>query len=175
MAPLILLGAACATSGRELRPPGVFAPVVQRSGSIEFAGLSLDAAGQFNEIHSARGGNVTPTLSWGKIPKEAAYLVLVVDAPKPDLGTDDRSVVWFVANIPVTTTGTDPTLAVPGEQFIAWRGPTTAVGSRQNIRFRLWAAREKFTNPAESPLQIVLRLDKQNVGKAEFSCPFAPK
>ena len=43
------------------------------------------------------------------------------------------------------------------------------------MRFRLYAVTKALEDPAESPLEIVVRLDKQNVGKSEFVVPFAPK
>ena len=54
-------------------------------------------------------------------------------------------------------------------------GPDHRRGGQVKVRFRLYAVTKALNDPTESPLEIVVGLDKQNVGKSEFIVPFAPK
>jgi hypothetical protein len=101
--------------------------------------------------------------------------VLVADIPRADSGTDDNSVLWLVTNISPDSTGVAKGQNPDGDIYLAWNGPTAAIGQQVRVRFRLYATTRAHEDPGESPLEIVVRLDRQNVGKSEFVVPFTPK
>jgi hypothetical protein len=109
------------------------------------------------------------------VPDKAKFLILVADIPRADFGTADESVLWLVTNIVPTTDGIVEGQNPDGDIYIQWSGPTAGPGEQVKVRFRLYAVTKALTDPAQSPLEIVLGLDKQNVGKSEFVVPFAPK
>ena len=133
------------------------------------------ATGQLAQHHGADLGNVAPPLSWARVPDKANFLILVADIPRADSGTSDVSVLWLVANIDPASEGVAEGQPPQGEVYIAWNGPTSSATEQVKVRFRLYAVTKGLDDPAESPLEIVVRLDRQNVGKSEFVVPFAPK
>ena len=175
LAALILT--ACSTSGREMKPPGPTRPpsAVKSAGTMEFTLPEASATGTLAEVHGAAFGNVAPAVSWGAVPDRAKFLVLVADVPRPDSGTADESVLWLVANIVPDSGGIDEDTSPDGEIYVDWKGPDAAPGQQIKVRFRLYAVNRALDDPAESPLEIVVRLDRQNVGKSEFVVPFTPK
>ena len=135
---------------------------------MDFSLPDATATGQLAESHGAAFGGIAPPISWGRVPNKAKFLILVADIPRADFGTEDKSVLWLVPNIAPTSEGLV-------EVYIAWSGPTIGRGEQVKVRFRLYAVTKALEDPSESPLEIVVRLDKQNVGKSEFIVPFAPK
>ena len=133
------------------------------------------ATGELAEHHGAAFGNVAPPISWGRVPDKAKFLILVADIPRADFGTDDNSVLWLVTNLAPTSEGIAEDQPPEGDVYVTWSGPTTGRGEQTKVRFRLYAVTKALEDPLESPLEIVVRLDKQNVGKSEFVVPFAPK
>jgi hypothetical protein len=174
---LALLLAACSTSGRELRTPGPTRPpsAVLSAGTMDFSLPDATATGELAESHGAAFGNITPAVSWGRVPDKAKFLILVADIPRADFGTDDASVLWLVTNIVPTSKGNLEGENPDGDVFVEWNGPPTGRGGQAKVRFRLYAVTKTVDDPGESPLELVVRLDKQNVGKSEFVVPFAPK
>jgi hypothetical protein len=174
---LVVLLAACSTSGRELKTPGPTRPpsAVQSAGTMDFTLPDATATGELAEIHGAAFGGVAPPISWGRVPNKAKFLILVADIPRADFGTEDQSVLWLVTNISPTSVGIVEGEDPDGDVYIAWSGPDIGRGEQVKVRFRLYAVTKALEDPAESPLEIVVRLDKQNVGKSEFVVPYAPK
>ena len=142
---------------------------------MDFTLPDATATGELAESHGASFGNVSPPISWDNVPDKAKYLILVADIPRVDSGTDDASVLWLLVNIDATTDGVTEGQPASGDAYIPWTGPTTGRGGHVKVRFRLYAVTKPLDNPDESPLEIVVGLDKQNVGKSEFIVPFAPK
>lgn len=142
---------------------------------MDFSLPDATPTGELAESHGAAFGGVAPPVSWGRVPDKAKFLVLVADIPRADFGTDDRSVLWLVTNISPDSEGIVEGQNPDGDIYIAWSGPTIGRGEQVKVRFRLYAVTKPLEDPAESPLEIVVRLDKQNVGKSEFVVPFAPK
>jgi phosphatidylethanolamine-binding protein (PEBP) family uncharacterized protein len=168
---------ACSTSGREMKTPGPTRPptAVRSAGTMEFTLPDASTSGELAMEHGAAFGNVAPAISWGAVPDKAKYLVLVADIPRADSGTDDNSVLWLVANIVPESAGVLEGEEPDGDVYLAWSGPAAAVGQQVRVRFRLYAVTKPLEDAAESPLEIVVRLDRQNVGKSEFVVPFTPK
>jgi len=173
----VVLLAGCSTSGRELKTPGPTRPpsAVISAGTMDFSLPDATATGQLAEEHGGDFANVAPPLSWGRVPSKAKYLIVVADVPRADSGTADDSVLWLVANIDASTDGLIADQAPPGEVYRGWNGPTVGPNQQVKVRFRLYAVTQALSDPNESPLEIVVRLDKQNVGKSEFSVPFVAK
>ena len=173
---LVVTLAACSTSGRELKTPGPTRPpsAVQSLGTMDFSLPDATETGELAEIHGAEFGNLAPAISWGRVPDKAKFLILVADIPRADFGTDDNSVLWLVTNIVPTSEGIGEDEPPDGDVYIAWDGPTSQPGEEVKVRFRLYAVTKALEDPSESPLEIVVRLDKQNVGKSEFVVPFPP-
>ena len=173
----VLVLSGCSTTGREMKTPGPTRPpsLVKSAGTMDFTLPDATATGELAEVHGASFGNVAPPISWDSVPDKAKYLILVADIPRADSGTDDASVLWLVANIDATSDGIIEGKPPEGDVYIPWSGPTTARGGQVKVRFRLYAVTKALNNPTESPLEIVVGLDKQNVGKSEFIVPFAPK
>jgi len=142
---------------------------------MDFTLPDATAVGELPDRHGAQFGNVAPPVSWGNVPDKAKFLILVVDIPKVDSGTDDASVLWLVANINPATDGVGENQPPGGDIYIPWAGPTTGRGAQVKVRFRLYAVTKPLADPTESPLDIVIRLDRTNVGKSEFVVPYAPK
>jgi hypothetical protein len=174
---LAVLLAACSTSGRELKTPGPTRPpsAVVSAGTMDFSLPDATPTGELAEIHGAQFSGVAPPISWGRVPNKAKFLILVADIPRADFGTEDRSVLWLVTNISPTSEGLVEGENPDADVYIAWSGPTIGRGEQVKVRFRLYAVTKALDDPSESPLEIVVRLDKQNVGKSEFVVPFAPK
>jgi len=174
---LVVTLAACSTSGREMKTPGPTRPpsAVQSAGTMDFSMPDATATGGLAENHGTAFGNVAPPISWGRVPDKAKFLILVADIPRADFGTEDASVLWLVANIAPTSEGIAEDQPPDGDVYIDWNGPSTERGEQTKVRFRLYAVTKALEDPTESPLEIVVRLDKQNVGKSEFVVPFAPK
>jgi Phosphatidylethanolamine-binding protein len=174
---LVVLLTACSTSGRELRTPGPTRPpsAVISAGTMDFTLSDATATGELAESHGAAFGGVAPPVSWGRVPDKAKFLILVADIPKADFGTEDQSVLWLVPNINPSSEGIVEGQNPDGDVYIAWSGPTIGRGEQVKVRFRLYAVTKPLDDSTESPLEIVVRLDKQNVGKSEFVVPFAPK
>jgi len=172
-----VLFAACSTSGRELKTPGPTRPpsAVISAGTMDFSLPDATPTGQLAQEHGGDFGNVAPPLSWGRVPSKAKYLIVVADIPRADSGTADDSVLWLVANIDVGETGIIADHTPPGDVYRGWNGPTVGLNQQVKVRFRLYAVTKTLDDPNESPLEIVVGLDKQNVGKSEFIVPFAPK
>jgi phosphatidylethanolamine-binding protein (PEBP) family uncharacterized protein len=168
--------AGCSTSGREMKTPGpTRAPsAVLSAGTMDFSLPDAAATGVLAEKHGAEFGNVAPGLSWARVPDKAKYLILVADIPRADSGTSDQSVLWLVANIDPASEGIAEGQPPQGEEYVDWNGPPTS-SAQVKVRFRLYAVTKELEDPAESPLEIVVRLDRQNVGKSEFVVPFGPK
>jgi hypothetical protein len=173
----VVMLTACSTSGRDLRTPGPTRPpsAVISAGTMDFTLTDATATGELAESHGAAFGGVTPPVIWGAVPDKAKFLVLVADIPKADFGTDNQSVLWLVTNINPDSEGIVDGQNPDGDVFIAWSGPTIGRGEQVKVRFRLYAVTKALEDSTESPLEIVVRLDKQNVGKSEFVVPFAPK
>ncbi len=169
--------AGCSNSGRVLRVPSPTRtpPVIRSVGAFDFSSPSITAVGELPLRVGRSYDNVAPALEWGSLPARSKYLVLVADIPKADFGTSNEQVLWLVANIDPALGGFAEAAAPPGEVVKPWSGPDTAVGARDTVRFRMWAVSTPLKSTGLTPLQIVLLLDKDNVGKAEFSAPFAPK
>jgi phosphatidylethanolamine-binding protein (PEBP) family uncharacterized protein len=174
---LAVLLAACSTSGRELKTPGPTRPpsAVLSAGTMDFSLPDGATTGELAERHGAEFDNVAPAISWGRVPDKAEFLILVADIPRADSGTADASVLWLVTNIVPTTDGIIEGQNPDGDIYIQWSGPTAAPGEQVKVRFRLYAVTKALDDPSESPLELVVRLDKQNVGKSEFVVPFAQK
>ena len=174
---LVVALAACSTSGRELKTPGPTLPpsAVQSAGTMDFTLPDATPTGELAEIHGASFGGVSPPVSWGRVPDKAEFLILVADIPRADFGTADESVLWLVTNLLPTSEGLVEGESPDADVYIAWSGPTIGRGEQVQVRFRLYAVTKPLEDASESPLEIVVRLDKQNVGKSEFVVPFAPK
>ena len=142
---------------------------------MDFSLPDATPTGGLAESHGAAFGGVAPPISWGRVPNKAKFLVLVADIPRADFGTEDKSVLWLVTNIAPTSEGLVEGENPDADFYIAWSGPTIGRGEQVKVRFRLYAVTKALEDPSESPLEIVVRLDKQNVGKSEFIVPFAPK
>jgi phosphatidylethanolamine-binding protein (PEBP) family uncharacterized protein len=142
---------------------------------MDFTLPDASTTGELAMEHGAAFGNVAPAVSWGGVPDKAKYLVLVADIPRADSGTDDNSVLWLVTNISPDSTGVAKGQNPDGDIYLAWNGPTATIGQQVRVRFRLYATTRAHEDPGESPLEIVVRLDRQNVGKSEFVVPFTPK
>ena len=168
---------ACSTSGRELKTPGPTRPpsAVLTAGTMDFSLPDATATGELAESHGAAFANIAPPISWGRVPSKAKFLVLVADIPRADFGTADESVLWLVTNIDPAANGIIEGQNPDGDIYIQWNGPTAGAGEQTKVRFRLYAVTKEHVDPTQSPLEIVLGLDKQNVGKSEFVVPFAPK
>jgi phosphatidylethanolamine-binding protein (PEBP) family uncharacterized protein len=172
-----VLFTACSTSGREMKTPGPTRPptAVRSAGNMDFTLPDAATSGELAMEHGAVFGNVAPAISWGAIPDKAKYLILVADIPRADSGTDDDSVLWLVANIVPESTGIVEGQNPDGDIYLAWNGPAATPGQQVHVRFRLYAVTRPLEDPGQSPLEIVVRLDRQNVGKSEFIVPFTPK
>jgi phosphatidylethanolamine-binding protein (PEBP) family uncharacterized protein len=142
---------------------------------MDFTLPDASSSGILADEHGADFGNIAPAVSWGAVPDKAQYLVLVADVPRADSGTDDNSVLWLVANIVPDSSGITEDENPPGDVYLSWTGPTASANQQVRVRFRLYAVTKPLEDPAESPLEIVVRLDRQNVGKSEFVVPFTPK
>jgi phosphatidylethanolamine-binding protein (PEBP) family uncharacterized protein len=142
---------------------------------MDFSLPDATPTGQLPQRHGGDFGNVAPAISWGRVPNKAKYLIVVVDIPRADSGTDDHSVLWLVANIDPANDGFVEDQAPPGDVYLGWNGPTVGTNAQVKVRFRLYAVTKALVDPNESPLEIVVRLDKENVGKSEFVVPYAPK
>jgi hypothetical protein len=172
-----LIVTACSTSGREMKKPGPTRPpsAVRSAGTIDFTLPEASTTGTLAEIHGAAFGNVAPGVSWGAVPDKAKFLILVADIPRADSGTADESVLWLVANLVPESGGVAEDSAPEGDVYLDWSGPDAAPNQEVKVRFRLYAVTKALDDPAESPLEIVVRLDRQNVGKSEFVVPFIHK
>ena len=142
---------------------------------MDFSLPDATPTGQLAEEHGSDFANVSPPLNWGRVPSKAKYLIVVADVPRADSGTADDSVLWLVANIDPSNDGLVADQAPPGEVYRGWNGPTVGPNQQVKVRFRLYAVTKGLDDPNESPLEIVVRLDKQNVGKSEFIVPFVAK
>lgn len=142
---------------------------------MEFTLPEATTTGTLAQVHGAAFGNVAPAISWGGVPDKAKYLVLVADVPRADSGTADESVLWLVANIAPDSDGVNEGGDPQGDIYLDWSGPEASPGQQVKVRFRLYAVTKALDDPTESPLEIVVRLDRQNVGKSEFVVPFTPK
>ena len=174
---ILLVSAGCYESGRDMKIPGPTRtpPVIRSLGNFEFSSPSITPVGELPQRVGGRYNNVAPAIEWGAVPSKAKYLVLVADISKSDLGTDNDRVLWLVANIDTARQGFAEGQAPPGMVIRAWTGPTTDIGFRDNIRFRMWATTQEVKSVDATPLQIILGLDKENVGKSEFTVPFSPR
>ena len=153
------------------RPPSA----VKSAGTMDFTLPDASTTGELAQIHGAAFGNVAPAVSWAAIPDKAKFLVVVADIPRADSGTADESVLWLVANIVPESGGITEDSSPQGDVYLDWSGPDAAPNQEVKVRFRLYAVTKALDDPAESPLEIVVRLDRQNVGKSEFVVPFVPK
>ena len=174
---MALILTACSTSGRDMKKPGPTRPpsAVRSAGTMDFTLPEASSTGALAQIHGAAFGNVAPAVSWDAVPDKAKFLILVADIPRADSGTADESVLWLVANLSPGTTGIAEDSPPEGEVYLDWSGPDAAPNQQVKVRFRLWAVTKALEDPAESPLEIIVRLDRQNVGKSEFVVPFTPK
>ena len=173
----VLILTACSTSGREMKKPGPTRPptAVKSAGTMDFTLPEASSSGTLAQIHGAAFGNVAPAVSWGAVPDKAKFLILVADIPRTDSGTADESVLWLVATIGAATGGIAEDSVPEGDVYLEWSGPDAAPNQEVKVRFRLYAVTKALEDPTESPLEIVVRLDRQNVGKSEFVVPFIPK
>jgi hypothetical protein len=174
---IVALVAGCSESGRVMKVPGPTRtpPVIRSVGSFDFSSESVTAAGELPQRSGRRYDDIAPAINWGAVPSKTKYLMLVADIPKTDFGTDNDRVLWVVTNIDPAKQAFAEGQAPPGIVVKPWAGPDTEVGFRDNVRFRMWATTKELKSADGTPLQIVLELDKENVGKSEFSVPFAPK
>ena len=103
-----------------------------------------------------------------------------VPALKRELGNRSSNVLgdallYFQAGKVRANDGFVEDQAPPGDVYLGWNGPTVGTNAQGKVRFRLYAVTKALVDPKESPLEIVVRLDKENVGKSEFVVPYAPK
>lgn len=138
LAATLLLVAACASDGRELRAPdpGATTPTTasQPSAGFEpsderpdfvFVADAFDDGGAIPVEHTCDGEDRSPALSWNGVPVGAAELAVIVEDPDAQFFTH-----WVIAGLSPNSTGL-PAGEVPDgavEAFndfgtIGWRGP----------------------------------------------------
>lgn len=113
----VLLGAGCASDGRELRtpepwqttttrpaPPTSAPPSLTGSSGIELSSPDFEPGGPTPLDQTCAGGNRPPALEWTSVPAETAELAITLseqtDPTKPLL-------LWLVAGIDPTSAGID--------------------------------------------------------------------
>ena len=110
--------------------------------------------------HTGEGEDLSPPLSWSRVPEEAKEFVLICD--DPDAPTAEPWVHWVIYKIPAGKTGlpegigkkrrlTDPPGALQGKnswpdgQTVGYRGPMPPPGhGRHRYFFKLYALEAKM-------------------------------
>lgn len=107
--------------------------------------------GDIPALYTCQGANISPPLSWSKIPSEAKSLALIVDDPDaPDPAAPTRVFVhWVLYNLPTTSTGLPEAVAsdsLPAGTLegmgdygkTGYRGPCPPIGTHRYF-FKLYA------------------------------------
>lgn len=101
--------------------------------------------------HSCEGDNVSPPLSWTRVPDAATELALVVGDPDADGGVFHHWVVLGIAAEPaVVAAGEVPPGAVQakgGSENPTWIGPCPPIGEEHDYVFTLFPLSERLSLP----------------------------
>jgi Raf kinase inhibitor-like YbhB/YbcL family protein len=119
--------------------------------ALELSSPAFANLGEIPTLHTCEGKDLSPSLAWRHVPREAASLALIVDDPDaPDPKAPQRTWVhWVLYDLPPTSTGlpeaVKSTALPPGtrEGINDWRrtgygGPCPPIG-RHRYFFKLYA------------------------------------
>ena len=110
--------------------------------TMEISSSAFNNNGLLPEEYTCDGDDISPPLSFGKIPDNATSMVLIVDDPDAPMGT---FVHWLVWNIPSNITGFSKGEKIPYPQGIndfgniGYNGPCPPIGSTHHYYFKIYA------------------------------------
>ena len=150
--------------------------------------LTSTAFGQGKPIpakYTGEGDDVSPPLSWSKLPEGTEELALICD--DPDAPTDEPWVHWVIYKIPATVNGLvenipadaelkQPTGAMQGKnswtsgELIGYRGPMPPPGhGTHHYFFRLYALDAKLSvAPGLTKNQLLDEMRGHVIGQGEL-------
>jgi hypothetical protein len=145
--------------------------------SLKLASSAFQPQGAIPPRHSKDGGNVSPTLSWSGVPKEARSLALIVDDPDAPSGV---FVHWLLYGIPISTNGLaegQPATEIPSDGMrqgrngfgeLGYGGPQPPNGTHRYI-FHLFALDSELDlPPGASRHQLDQALKGHVIGEAQL-------
>lgn len=141
---------------------------------MELKSSAFDPGGVIPRKYTGEGEDVSPPLSWNKVPEEARELALICD--DPDAPTPKPWVHWVVYNIDPSATGF-PEGSVGGategvNDFgrTGYGGPMPPKGHGvHHYHFKLYALGEKLNlSPGLSKDQLLSAMEGKIIGEAEL-------
>lgn len=132
------------------------------------------------KIYTCEAEDISPTLKWENIPKEAKSLVLIVDDPDaPDPAAPKMTWVhWILYNLPTNTSGLKSNIGhgLPVGTFegvndwkrIGYGGPCPPIG-RHRYFFKLYAIDSILPNLNKPTKEMLLKnIENKIVATASF-------
>jgi len=141
--------AACGCTSVPVNQTRTGGPVIPATGNLTLGTTAFPEGGPIPDMYSCKGQNISPPLSWQKVPAGARSLALIAvdtDAPLPGGFTH-----WIVYNIPVNSTGLpadQPKVSILPDGIgqgtnsaggVGYTGPCPSAGSTHHYHFRLHA------------------------------------
>ncbi len=128
--------------------------------------------------YTCDGQNVSPPLSWSKLPKGAQSFALIADDPDASAGT---WVHWVLYDIPVTATslaeGVANSETLPDHskhgmtdfREVGYKGPCPPPGSPHRYFFKLYALDQPVTIPPKaSKAEVLVAMTKHVLAEAQL-------
>jgi Raf kinase inhibitor-like YbhB/YbcL family protein len=168
-----LLAVAACSSGAAPRGPERELPETLAVSSPAFA-----AQGSIPVRFTCAGEEVSPPLSWSKVPPGTAELALVVDDPDAPGGT---YVHWVVAHLDPGRGGLAEGAPPPGATQLrnsagkaAWTGPCPPKGPAHHYRFTVYALARRLEVAADAgPADAVAAIERAATARGRLVATFA--
>lgn len=135
LAPLLLVG--ISSSALAQPPAGDEAP-----GRLEVRSTAFGMNDPIPPIYTCDGANISPPLSWSKVPEGTRSVAILMDDPDAPRGTFTH---WLVTGIPPATLELPSGAAIPNATLsyndrgeLGYTGPCPPSG-RHRYRFRVYA------------------------------------
>jgi Raf kinase inhibitor-like YbhB/YbcL family protein len=176
---IVLLAAACGTTGREMKVPVDGAVSPTRSTSTTASTASILPVNQLSLTSpdfasgDAIPANYTctgpsPALAWSGVPSDTKELALVVLEPSAD------NYLWIVTGIAATNASISKGEVPPGATQlnnssgkVGWLGPCPAKGTTHTYNFMLFALPDTLVvTPTMAPTDVLTKI--QNLAKGRL-------
>lgn len=146
---IITIIAACGCTSVPINQSGNGGPAIPKTGNLTLSSPAFPQGGSIPDLYTCKGQNISPPLSWQKVPTGAKSLALIViDTDAPVQGGFTH---WIVYNIPPNSTGLaegqPQVMMLPdgaGQGInslgsVGYSGPCPPAGSPHHYHFRLHA------------------------------------
>lgn len=124
--------------GLALSSSALAAPKNDEKANLDVTSSAFTASGDIPKEYTCEGGNISPPITWSKVPSATKSIALLVEDPDAPHG---GFVHWLVTGIPPTTTTLTPGAALPegataaknGKGEAAYTGPCPPSGKHHYV------------------------------------------